>query len=169
MEIQELCQSQKQKGKEETTPPETDDGILFGGLSGKRHFWTLHCCGRHVSAGFAPGPFATVESPVQMAALCFPRISSPFYFFAFLGFPVFSTTGQKGVFFAGVLIPAKFARGSSKERSTRISFPRQTFVGNCVRRPSWPESQGTSPDISFGACCLDVRTLTVCQLTSFPN
>ena len=32
--------------------------------------------------------------------------SSPFYFFAYLGFPLFSTTVKK-LFFAGVLIPAK--------------------------------------------------------------
>ena len=42
-----------------------------------------------------------------------PRISSPFYVVAFLGFPLFSTTGQKSYFFAGVLIPAKWFRNLS--------------------------------------------------------
>ena len=43
--------------------------------------------------------------------LYFPRISSSFYFFAFLGFPLFSTNQAKNVlfFFAGVLIPAKYS------------------------------------------------------------
>ena len=36
----------------------------------------------------------------------FPRISSPFCFFAFLGSPLFSTNQAKQFFFAGVLIPA---------------------------------------------------------------
>ena len=38
----------------------------------------------------------------------FPRISSPFCFVAFLGFPLLSTNQAKQYVFAGVLIPAKF-------------------------------------------------------------
>ena len=49
-------------------------------------------------------PGQVLESPVVQY---FPRISSPFCFFAFLGFPLFSTNQAKNIFFAGVLIPAK--------------------------------------------------------------
>ena len=43
----------------------------------------------------------------------FPGINFPFSFFAFLGFPLFSTNQAKKIFFDGVLIPARFNPGVS--------------------------------------------------------
>ena len=47
----------------------------------------------------------------------FPRISSPFYFLAFLGSLCFSTNQANTIYvFAGVLIPAKKKRSSRKQK-----------------------------------------------------
>ena len=52
----------------------------------------------------------------------FPRISSPFSFFAFLGSPLFSTNQAKSILFAGVLIPAKSIGFHLSQHALRHGF-----------------------------------------------